>query len=110
MTFVFCNLYFINKVIEEFIENLVKNPTEEEKLNYFSFVNEMEYSLLEDAETFPFKSQEYFDKRRQAFAYRRECAMMLMNKWVAAYGSTENCPMSYADTLNIPFQSIKLPK
>jgi hypothetical protein len=97
-------------MIDELIETLVKNPTEETKQNYLEFVNEMEYSLLQDAETFPFKSQEYFDKRKQAFAYRRECAMMLLNKWVATYGSTENAPVSYADTLNIPFQTIKAPK
>jgi hypothetical protein len=97
-------------MIEELIQTLVEAPTEENKENYFKFVNEMEYSLIQDAETFPFKSQEYFDKRKQAFAYRRECAMILLSKWVATYGSTENCPISYADTLNIPFQQIKVPK
>jgi hypothetical protein len=97
-------------MIYELIETLVKEPTEEHKDNYLKFINEMEYSLLQDAETFPFKSHEYFNKRRQAFAYRRECAMMLLSKWVATYGSTENCPVSYADTLNIPFQQIKTPK
>jgi hypothetical protein len=97
-------------MIEELIQTLVEAPTEENKENYFKFVNDMEYSLLQDAETFPFKSQEYFDKRKQAFAYRRECAMILLSKWVATYGSTKNCPVSYADTLNIPFQQIKAPK
>ena len=97
-------------MIDEFIDTLVKDPTDETKQNYLRFVNEMEYSLLEDAEAFPFKSQEYFDKRRQAFAYRRECAMMLLNKWVATHGSSQSCPVSYADTLNIPFQTIKAPK
>jgi len=97
-------------VIEELIETLVKDPTEENKQNYLGFVNEMEYSLLEDAETFPFKSQEYFDKRRQAFAYRRESAMLLLNSWISTYGSTDSCPVSYADTLIIPFQQIKKPQ
>lgn len=97
-------------MIDELIQILVKDPTEENIQNYLQFVNEMEYSLLQDAETFPFKSQEYFNKRKQAFAYRRECAMMLLNKWVATYGSSENCLVSYADTLNIPFQQIKVPK
>jgi hypothetical protein len=96
--------------IEELIECLVKNPTEELKETYLDFVNTTEYSLLEDAETLPFKSQEYFDQRKQAFAYRKECAMMLLSKWVATYGSTENCPVTYADTLNVPFQQIKKPK
>jgi hypothetical protein len=97
-------------MIEELIESLVKNPTEELKETYLNFVNTTEYSLLEDAETLPFKSQEYFDKRKQAFAYRRECAMILLNSWVSAHGSTEFCPVSYADTLIIPFQQIKIPK
>ena len=95
-------------MIEELIETLVRNPSEENKQNYLSFVNQMEYSLLEDAEAFPFKSQEYFDKRRQAFAYRRECAMMLLNKWVFIYRTTENCPVSYTDTLIIPFKVIEV--
>ncbi len=97
-------------MIEELIETLVKTPTEESKQNYYQFVNEMEYSLLQDAETFSFKSHEYFDKRREAFAYRRECAILLLNSWVSTYGSTDNCPVAYADTLNIPFQQIKAPK
>ena len=97
-------------MIEELIESLVKNPTEELKETYLKFVNSTEYSLLEKAETFPFKSQEYFDTRKQAFAYRKECAMMLLSKWVATYGSTENCPVTYADTLNVPFQQIKKSK
>jgi hypothetical protein len=97
-------------MIDQLIETLVKEPTDEHKDNYLKFINEMEYSLLQDAEAFPFKSQEYFDKRKQAFAYRRECAMILLSKWVATCGSTENCPVSYTDTLNIPFQQIKVPK
>lgn len=97
-------------MIENLIQDLVKNPTEENKENYLIFINQMEYSLLEEAETFPLKSQEYFNKRTKAFSYRRECATMLLNSWVAAYGSTLNCPVSYADTLNIPFQQIKVPK
>jgi hypothetical protein len=97
-------------MIENLIETLVKNPTEESKENYLKFVNEMEYSLLQNAEELPFKSQEYFNKRTEAFAYRRKCAMMLLNSWVATHGSTNNCPVSYADTLNIPFQQIRAPK
>jgi hypothetical protein len=97
-------------MIEDLIQTLVESPTEENKENYFKFVNETEYSLLQEAETLPFKSQDYFDKRKQAFAYRRECAMMFLNSWIATHGSTENAPVSYTDTLNIPFQQIKAPK
>jgi hypothetical protein len=95
-------------MIQKLIEDLVENPTEHHKENYFKFINKMEISLLEEAEIFPFKSQEYFDKRRQAFAYRRECAMMLLNKWVFIYRTTENCPVSYTDTLIIPFKVIEV--
>jgi len=94
-------------MIYELIETLVQYPTEEHKNNYLTFIVEMEHSLLHEAEIFPFKSREYFDKRTEAFAYRRKCAMILLRKWVAVYGSTENCPVTYADTLNIPFQTIK---
>lgn len=97
-------------MIEDLIKTLVESPTEQNKEKYLQFINEIEYSLLQDAETFPFKSQEYFDKRREAFAYRRECAMMLLKSWISAYGSTEFCPVSYADTLIIPFQQIKMPQ
>jgi hypothetical protein len=97
-------------MIKTLIQELVKNPTEENKEIYLKFVNEMEYSLLQDAEALPFRSQEYFDKRKQAFAYRRECAIIVLQRWVSTYGSTEGCVVSYADTLNIPFQQIKAPK
>ncbi len=95
-------------MIKELIQTLVETPTEENKENYLKFVNEMEYFLLNEAESLPYKSQEYFNKRTEAFAYRRECAKMLLNCWVSFYASTESCPVSYADTLNIPFQQIKV--
>ena len=88
-------------MIKDFIVDLIENPTEELKETYLNFVNTTEYSLLEDAETLPFKSQEYFDQRKQAFSYRKECATMLLRHWVAKYGSTSGCPMTYADTLNL---------
>ena len=97
-------------MIEELIECLVKNPTEELKETYLNFVNTTEYSLLEDAEDLPFRSPEYFDQRKRAFAYRVECAKILLRHWVATYGSTSGCPVTYADTLNVPFQQIKKPK
>jgi hypothetical protein len=96
-------------MIRDLIQTLVESPTEENKKNYLDFVNQMEYSLLQDAEAFPPKSQEHFDKRKEAFAYRRNCAMMLLNSWVSVYGTSQGCPVSYADTLIIPFQQIKAP-
>jgi hypothetical protein len=97
-------------MIEELIESLIKNPTEELKETYLNFVNTTEYSLLEDAETLPFRSPEYFEQRKQAFAYRRECATILLQHWVATHGTSKDCPVNYTDTLNIPFQQIKKPK
>jgi hypothetical protein len=73
-------------------------------------VNITEYSLLVEAENFSKKSKHYFDKRRDAFSYRRTSAIAFINNWVQKYGSTENSPITYADTLNIPFQSINTPK
>lgn len=92
------------------IEELIQNPSEENKQKYLDFVNQKEYDLIVEAHEFPPKSQEFFDKKREAFAFRRESAKMLLNKWVAVHGTAENCPVSYADTLNVPFQQIKPPK
>jgi hypothetical protein len=72
-------------------------------------VNKIEYQLLEEAESFPKKSQEYFSKRTEAFSFRRNSAMKLIREWVQQYKTTEGCPVAYADTLNIPFQTIKIP-
>jgi hypothetical protein len=94
-------------MIQKLIEDLVENPTEETKQNYLSHIQETEYSLLEDAEKFPFKSWEHFNQRREAFSYRSQCAKLLLIKWVGKYGNTKDCPVSYADTLNVPFQQIK---
>lgn len=97
-------------MIKDLICSVVNNPTKENIDNYFNFVNTTEYSLLVEAETFSNKSQKYFDKRKEAFSYRRTSAITFINNWVQKYGSTENSPITYADTLNIPFQSIKVPK
>jgi hypothetical protein len=96
-------------MIEELIKKVVEDPSEENKQEYFLFVNQTEYSLLLEAKTFPLRSQEYFDKRKQAFAYRRECAIMFLNSWIATHKTTENSPVTYADTLIIPFAQIKRP-
>lgn len=96
-------------MIKDLIKKVVEDPSEENKQEYLSFVNQTEYSLLLDAETLPFKTQEYFDKRKQAFAYRRECAIMFLNSWIATHKTTENSPVTYTDTLIIPFTQIKRP-
>lgn len=97
-------------MIDDFILNIVENPTEESKDLYESYVNKTEYSLLEQSQEFTFKSKEYFDKRREAFSFRREFAIKMMNAWVGKYGTSKGCPVTYADTLNIPFREIKKPK
>lgn len=94
-------------MIEKLIQNVVEDPTDDSIQLYKSHVDEMEYDLLVQAESFPHKSQEYFSKRTEAFSYRRESAIKMISSWVKKYESTNNCPVSYADTLNIPFREIK---
>ena len=96
--------------MNEIIENLIENPTEETKSLYLKEVNQIEYQLLEEAEKYSKKSQEYFSKRAEAFSFRKDSAMKLIQEWVKKYHTTKDCPVSYADTLNIPFQSIQVPK
>lgn len=96
--------------MNEIIENLIENPTEENKSLYLKEVNQSEYQLLEEAEKYSKKSQEYFSKRAEAFSFRRNSAMKLIQEWVKKYKTTEGCLVSYADTLNIPFQAIQVPK
>jgi hypothetical protein len=97
-------------MIEDLIDDLVNDPTEELKSKYNNFISKTEYELLIDADKSEYKSQEYFSKRTFAFSYRKECAVKLISKWVEKYKSTEGCPVSYADTLNIPFKEIRKPK
>ena len=92
----------------ELIDLVVENPTEENKNTFLASLNALEHSTLALAEDFPKKSQEYFQMRTQAFSIRPECAKMLLRKWVAKFGSTNECPLKYEDTLNIPFRQIKL--
>lgn len=91
------------------IEDLVESPTQENIELYFKEVNQIEYELLLEADKYPKKSQDYFYKRNEAFSVRSSCAIKLLNLWVKKYNSTENCPVKYADTLNIPFRTIKRP-
>lgn len=97
-------------MIEILIDDLIENPTEDNKKAYEKFVSEKEYELLIESEKFKFKSQDYFSSRTRAFSFRKDCAVKLVSKWVKKYNTTEGCPVSYADTLNIPFREIKKPK
>jgi hypothetical protein len=92
--------------LEEIIITLVDTPSEENVEKYFTHVHKSELSLLEEAENLSFKSRDYFNKRTEAFSYRRNSASILISKWVEKYKTTKDCPVSYADTLNIPFQKI----
>lgn len=94
-------------MIESLINQIVENPTEELKELYNKTISKTEYQLLEKSTQYPFKSQEYFNKRREAFSYRKECAIKMINSWVKKYGTSENCPVKYSDTLIIPFQKIE---
>lgn len=93
----------------EMIDFLVENPTEDNKNSFLFSLMQLEYSTLEEAETYPKKSREYFQTRTEAFSIRPEYAKILLCKWVSKYGSTEGCPLKYEDTLNIPFRQIKKP-
>lgn len=95
------------KMIETLIDKIVENPTEDLKELYNKTISKTEYQLLEESTQCPYKSQEYFNKRREAFAYRRECAVKMINAWVKKYGTSEDCPVKYSDTLIIPFQKIE---
>ena len=93
--------------IETFISDVINNPSEENKEKYLNYVLESEHKLLKESNIFPYKSKEYFNARKKAFSFRRECAMKMISEWVKVYKTTENCVVSYADTLIIPFQQIK---
>jgi uncharacterized protein with von Willebrand factor type A (vWA) domain len=95
-------------MIEQLIESFVENPSEENKQQYMDHVLGTEHKLLEESITLPYKSREYFDKRIEAFSYRRDCAKKMINRWVEKYKTSSGCCVSYADTLIIPFQQIKL--
>lgn len=92
--------------LETIIELLVNTPSKENVEKYMTHINESELSLLVESNNFPFKSKDYFKKRTEAFSYRRNSASILISKWVEKYKTTQDCPVSYADTLNIPFQKI----
>lgn len=92
------------------LTELIENPTEINKELFFKEIEKTEYQLLEEAEKLPYKSQEYFSKRTEAFSFRRNTAMKLIRLWIQKHNSLDDCPMKYADTLNIPFSTIKVSK
>lgn len=91
------------------IDIVVENPTEENKKDFMRSLNALEYSTLEEAESYQKKSKEYFETRTKAFSIRSECAKIILSKWISKFGSTEGCPLKYEDTLNIPFRQIQRP-
>lgn len=102
-------------MIDVLIEKAVDNPTEQNVHEFLSFVEQVAYSLIEDAETYPYKSREYFSKRQEAFGTKPEAHKKFINAWVSKHKTTENFPLPYKTspyelTLNIPFQEIKKPK
>lgn len=99
----------ITEEVQEVINMVLDNPSEENKNLYHSKVNDIEYRLLLEAEECEPKSREYFNKRTDAFSFRRNCCSSMITQWVAIYKTSEGCPCTYADTLNIPFQKISQP-
>jgi hypothetical protein len=99
-------------MIETLIQKTIDCPSEENVKELLKFTEEVSYSLLEDAETLPYKSREYFSKRQEAFFTKANMYKRFINCWVAKHHSTENFPLPYKTspyemTLNIPFQEIK---
>lgn len=92
------------------LTQVIENPTEINQELFFKELQKIEYQLLQEAEKLPYKSQEYFAKRTEAFSFRRNTAMKLIRLWMQKYHNVNECPMKYADTLNIPFQTIKTPE
>jgi hypothetical protein len=97
-------------IVEILLSKVLEEPTEENKENYLNKLNELEYALIEESAKYPDKSQENLDLRKESFSTRATYAKKMLSLWVNKYQTTEGCPHSYQDTLNIPFQQIKKPK
>ena len=93
--------------LSAFIDIMVSNPSDSNKQKYEQLMRELEYKTLKESEEYPKKSRSYFAKRNEAFALRGMYATTVIKKWVSKYGSTDGCPCSYADTLNVPFRKIE---
>jgi hypothetical protein len=94
-------------MIEQIIDQVIQDPTENNKELFLTELNKLEHSLLLEAENYNNKSTEYFKTRTKAFSIRPQYAKMILNKWVAKFKTTQGCPLKYEDTLNIPFRQIK---
>lgn len=93
--------------LTQLIDDLLENPTEENKNELLETITQQEVLLLQEAEAHEFKSREYFCKRTLAFKVRPTSAMTLVPKWISKFGSSEGCPLQFSDTLNIPFRQVK---
>lgn len=96
--------------IETKLQEFLESPFNNLKENYEEWISQLEYSILSKCNEVEYKSREWFDSRREAFAVRKKAAMVMLPMWIGKYGSTVNCPVQYQDTLNIPFKQIKEPK
>jgi len=83
--------------IEDLILKVVEEPTDSNKKEYENSINQLEYNLAIAGD------------KVEAFSVRGKYAAVMLKEWVKKYKSTEGCPCSYADTLNIPFRTIKNP-
>jgi hypothetical protein len=92
--------------LKVFIQTLLETPIEDNKVAFSQLLKNKEIELLEIAEECEFKSQEYFNKRNEAFSLRREIAMYLVPLWISKFGSLGGCPLQFSDTLNIPFRVV----
>ncbi len=93
--------------LNQTIDVLVEDPTDENKKLFMEALEKEEYNTLASAEELEFKSREYFKRRQEAFVLRGKVAIKILSKWNAKFGSSEGCPLQYRDTLNIPFREIK---
>lgn len=101
-------------VIDEYhqLVNLYAHKCLEEESKFLipSTINGIKPTLTKNAIRLDKDGKVYYVPHRlrtKAFAYKKTTAMKMISAWVKKYGTTENCPNSYQDTLNIPFQQIK---
>lgn len=94
-------------VLNQAIDNLIEDPSEENKKLFIDALETEEYNVLVSADKLEFKSREYFKKRQEAFALRSKIAINILYKWNTKFNTSEGCPLQYRDTLNIPFREIK---
>lgn len=77
---------------EELIQLIIQDPSEENKNLYNDYIEKFEYDLILQ------------NKQSEAYTIRGKCAGQILREWIKVYGSSEGCPASYQDTLNIPFR------